>query len=64
MISEAASKRFYGNLCQVYDVWSGQNRSVLRGHYDLVNCCTFHPQGQVLKVAVSDMFYVFLRYAS
>lgn len=44
---------------QVYDVWSGQNHSVLRGHYDLVNCCTFHPQEQVLKLAVSDLFYMF-----
>lgn len=42
------------NAILVYNVWSGQSYSSLRGHYDLVNCCTFHPQGQELYSGSND----------
>ncbi|KAI5067083.1 hypothetical protein GOP47_0017611 [Adiantum capillus-veneris] len=42
------------NSIQVRDVWSGHAYPSLRGHYDLTNCCTFHPQGQELYSGSND----------
>ncbi|KAH7387734.1 hypothetical protein KP509_16G038600 [Ceratopteris richardii] len=42
------------NAILVYDVWSGHSYSSLRGHYDQVNCCAFHPQGQELYTGSND----------
>ncbi|MCO5566493.1 hypothetical protein L7F22_020170 [Adiantum nelumboides] len=42
------------NAIMVCDVWSGHAYSPLRGHYDLTNCCTFHPQGQELYSGSND----------
>lgn len=42
------------NNVVVYDVWTGQSHSALRGHYDTVNCCAFHPHGQELYSGSND----------
>lgn len=42
------------NAIVVYDVWTGQSQSALHGHYDIVNCCAFHPHGQELYSGSSD----------
>ena len=42
------------NNINVFDVHSGEKISCLRGHYNRVNCCLFHPQTQELFSGGND----------
>ncbi|KAJ7569020.1 hypothetical protein O6H91_01G057600 [Diphasiastrum complanatum] len=41
-------------IIQAYDVWTGNLHATLKGHYDLVNCCSFHPLDQELYSGSND----------
>ena len=43
----AADSQHVGSALQVYDTWTGQLQVALKGHFDKVNCCVFHPWEQV-----------------
>ncbi|CAM6087515.1 unnamed protein product [Calypogeia fissa] len=48
-VSSDSSLLFFpsANVIQVYDLWTGRLLKSLRGHYDTVNCCAFHPDQEL-----------------
>jgi DNA excision repair protein ERCC-8 len=48
-VSSDSSLLFFpsANNIQVYDLWTGHLLKSLRGHYDNVNCCVFHPDQEL-----------------
>ena len=41
-------------VLQIYDVESGEIKSVLRGHMSVINCCCFNDSLQELYSGASD----------
>ncbi|CAH2301174.1 DNA excision repair ERCC-8 [Pelobates cultripes] len=57
-VSEGCSPEFvfvpYDSTIVVYTIYSGRQVSVLRGHYNNVDCCVFQPQFQELYSGSKD----------
>ncbi|BBM97539.1 DNA excision repair protein ERCC-8 [Marchantia polymorpha subsp. ruderalis] len=41
-------------VIRVYNLWTGRVLKTLRGHYDTVNCCEFHPYAQEMYSGSND----------
>ncbi|KAL9313076.1 hypothetical protein ACSQ67_018528 [Phaseolus vulgaris] len=39
---------------KAFDMWSGNTYTILRGHYECVNCCWFNQQDQELYTGGND----------
>ncbi|XP_077571497.1 DNA excision repair protein ERCC-8-like [Stigmatopora nigra] len=57
-VSRGCSPEFvfvpYGNSVAIYGLYTGELVTMLRGHYNHVDCCEFHPDHQVLYSAGKD----------
>ena len=48
----------YKSTIAVYTIFSGELITMLRGHYNTVDCCVFQPNFQVSKVLMTTLKYL------